>query len=405
MGSSVRPDRTVLSRSNERTILNSIYNRIAVDVSAIQIYEGIKDKNGNIKKRVDSGLTNALTISANIDESGPMFISDVVLSMFDEGVIAIVPFECSEDPRYTDSYDIYQMRVAKIKQWFPKDVQVEIYNQDTGKFETIMFPKKATFIIENPFYSIMNQPNSVAKRLGRKLSLLDLADEKASSGKLDLIIQLPYVIKSESRREQAEKRRKDIEEQLRNSAYGVAYTDGTERVIQLNRPVENNLQSHIEYLTNQLYAQLGFSQEILNGTANEQTMLNYYNHTVEPIVSAIADEFIRKYLTKTARTQGHTITYFRDPFKLVPVNNIADIADKFTRNEILTSNEVRSIIGFTPSEQSSADVLRNKNLNQTPEALAAEQEEMLRINSKDNQNGSEDDEMMAFVEQLKRGEA
>lgn len=370
-----RPDRPNISLRTERTIVNAIYNRIAVDVSQIKIYEAIVDENDNALSKVPSGLTECLTVSANIDESGPSFIKDAVLSMFDEGVVALVPTSASRDPRYNDSYDIYEMRVAKVVQWYPQDVQVHVYNQNTGQYADLILPKSCTYIIENPFYQVMNQPNGVAKRLIRKLSLLDMIDERTNSGKMDLIIQLPYVIKTEARQQQAERRREQIEQQLNESKYGIAYTDGTERIIQLNRPIENNLQSQIEYLTNQLYSQLGITQEILNGTANEQVMLNYYYHTIDPVVSAITEEITRKYLTKTARTRGHAIVYFRDPFKLVPVNNIAEIADKFTRNEILTSNEIRSIVGFAPSDQASANVLRNKNLNQTPEQIAMEQEQ------------------------------
>lgn len=370
-----RPDRPNISMRTERTIVNAIYNRIAVDVSQIKIYEALVDENDNALAKVSSGLTECLTVSANIDESGPSFIKDAVLSMFDEGVVALVPTSASRDPRYNDSYDIYEMRVAKVVQWYPQDVQVHVYNQNTGQYADLTLPKSCTYIIENPFYQVMNQPNGVAKRLIRKLSLLDMIDERTNSGKMDLIIQLPYVIKTEARQQQAERRREQIEQQLNESKYGIAYTDGTERIIQLNRPIENNLQSQIEYLTNQLYSQLGITQEILNGTANEQVMLNYYYHTIDPVVSAITEEITRKYLTKTARTRGHAIVYFRDPFKLVPVNNIAEIADKFTRNEILTSNEIRSIVGFAPSDQASANVLRNKNLNQTPEQIAMEQEQ------------------------------
>ncbi len=400
-----RPDRPTVSMPTERTIVNSIYNRIAVDVSQIKIYEAIIDENENVKEKVLSGFTECLTISANLDETGPAFIKDIVLSMFDEGNIAIVPTAASADPRYTDSYDVYEMRVAKIIQWFPKDVQVNIYNEEIGQFVNLTLPKKSVYIIENPFYQIMNQPNSVSKRLIRKLSLLDMADERTNSGKMDLIIQLPYVIKSETRKAQAEARRQDIEKQLNDSHYGVAYTDGTERVIQLNRPVENNLQSQIEYLTAQLMSQLGITQSILDGTADEKTMLNYYNHTIDPIVSAIAEEFTRKYLTKTARTRGHSIVYYRDPFKLVPVEQIAEIADKFTRNEILTSNEVRSIVGFTPSDQPNANVLRNKNLNQTPEQIEAENAQFgmgdTNPSMQESLTNEIDEDPMDFVNQLK----
>lgn len=334
-----------------------------------------------------------LNISANIDETGTAFIKNVVLSMFDEGVVGIVPVMTDVSPITSSSYDIIELRVARIDQWFPSHVQVHVYNEKTGQFEDITLPKKMVYIIENPFYSIMNQPNSIARRLVRKLALLDMADERASSGKMDLIIQLPYVIKSEARKKQAEDRRKEIERQLKDSAYGIAYTDGTERIVQLNRPAENNLQSQIEYLTNMLYGQLGITQSIIEGTADEQTMLNYYDHTISPIATAIVEEITRKYLSANSITRGYTVTFIRDPFKLVPVKDIATIADTFTRNEILTSNEVRSIVGYRPVDTASANELRNKNLNVSKEDNAehyANTEETEDVEK--NQNDSKEEE-------------
>lgn len=363
-----RPERRKLHRGNERSIINSIYNRIASDVAAVDIMHIRTDENGRFSDVIKSGLNNVLTTEANIDQTGRAFIQDVVMSMFDEGVVACVPIDTSVDPENNNSFDILTMRTGRITQWRPQYVTVEVYNDRNGQKQEVTLPKKMVAIVENPFYSIMNEPNSTLQRLIRKLNLLDSIDEQSSSGKLDLIIQLPYVIKTEGRRAQAEQRRKDIEDQLTGSKYGIAYTDGTERIIQLNRPVENNLMKQIEYLTETLMGQLGITNEILNGTANESTMMNYYTRVVEPILSAISGEYKRKFLTKTARTQGQTIMFFRDPFKLVPVSNIADIADKFTRNEILTSNEVRGLIGFKPSNDPKADELRNKNLNQASEA-------------------------------------
>ena len=358
-----RPDRHRLTRGNERSIINSIYNRIASDVAAINVQHVRTDENGRFSDVISSGLNNVLTLEANIDQTGRAFMQDIVMSMFDEGVVACIPVDTTVDPHTTNSYDILTMRTGKITQWMPAYVTVELYNERTGKKQEVTLPKKMVAIVENPFYSIMNEPNSTLQRLIRKLNLLDSIDEQSGSGKLDLIIQLPYVIKTEGRKAQAEQRRKDIEDQLKGSKYGIAYTDGTERITQLNRPVENNLMKQIEYLTETLMSQLGITNEILNGTASESTMMNYYNRVVEPILSAITGEFNRKFLTKTARTQGQIVMFFRDPFKLVPVASIADIADKFTRNEILTSNEVRGIIGFKPSMDPAADELRNKNLN------------------------------------------
>ena len=363
-GSSYRPDKYIVTPGLERTIVNSIITRIAIDCAQIPMFEARLDENRNVKERVNnSGLTECLTVEANIDQTGRAFMLDLVTSLLDEGIIAVIPVETSMDPKKSDSYVIDSMRVGKIVEWYPEHVSVRLYNDKTGLKEQILLPKKMVAICENPMYSVMNLPNSTLKRLVRKLNLLDYIDDQTGSGKLDMIIQLPYVIKSESRRREAERRRKDIENQLANSKYGVAYTDGTEKITQLNRPLENNLQSQITDLTNLLYSQLGLTEEIFKGTANEETMLNYYNHTIEPIMSAIADEFTRKFITKTGRTQKRSVVYIRDPFKLVAVNNIAEIADKFTRNEILTSNEIRSIIGYAPSDQITADQLRNKNLN------------------------------------------
>jgi hypothetical protein len=366
-GFSYRPDRTKLNITNERSIVASIYNRIAIDVAAVQIQHVRTDENNRYVETMASGLNNCLTLDANMDQTGRAFIQDIVMSMFDEGCVAVVPVDTTKDPNRTDSYDILTMRVGKIKEWHPYYVEVEAYNENSGKKETITCDKKDIAIIENPLYAVMNEPNSTLKRLVRKLNLLDSIDEQSSAGKLDLIIQLPYTIRNDTRKEQAEKRRADIERQLANSKYGIAYADATEHITQLNRPVENNLMNQIQYLTSMLYSQLGLTEEIFNGTANEQTLLNYYNTTVEPILSAITDEFKRKFLTKTARTQHQSIMFFRDPFKLVPINNIADIADKFTRNEILSSNEIRGIIGFKPSSDPKADQLVNSNLNQPEE--------------------------------------
>jgi hypothetical protein len=363
MGYVYRPDRVRFTRGNERSIVTSIYNRIAMDVAAISIKHCRVDKNGRYIEDIKSGLNDCLTVEANIDQSGRSFIQDVVMSMFDEGAVAIVPVDTSIDPTQTSSYDILSMRTGKIIEWYPAHVKVRVYNDRTGKKEEIVLPKKSVAIIENPLYAVINEPNSTMQRLVRKLNILDAIDEQSGSGKLDLIIQLPYVIKSDARREQADKRRKDIEEQLKGP-YGIAYTDGTERITQLNRPVENNLMKQIEYLTNQLYSQIGMTPSVLDNTADEKAMLNYNNRTIEPIVSAIVDAMKRSFLSKTARTQGQTIMFFRDPFKLVPVNNMADIADKFTRNTIMTSNEIRQVIGMKPSDDPKADMLINSNLNQ-----------------------------------------
>lgn len=358
------PNRIRLSRGNERSIVTAVYNRLALDTASIGFKHIRLDKNNRFKEIILSGLNNCLSIEANIDQTGRSFIQDAVISMLDEGCVAIVPTETTFNPTVTGSFDINSMRTGKIIEWFPKHVKVRVYNENTGRKEDIILPKATVAIIENPFYAVMNESNSTLQRLIRKLVLLDDIDEQSGAGKLDLIIQLPYTIKSEARREQAEKRRKDIEMQLAGSKYGIAYVDGTEHVTQLNRSLENNLMKQIEYLTNLLFSQLGLTQSIMDGTADEKTMLNYYDRTIEPILSAIADEMIRKFLTKTARSQGQSIKFFRDPFKLVPVSEIAEIADKFTRNEIATSNEIRQVIGWTPSDDPNADVLRNKNLSE-----------------------------------------
>lgn len=364
---SYRPDRVRFTRGNERSIVTSVYNRIALDVSSIDIKHVRLDENGSFISVIDSGLNNCLTLEANIDQTGRALKQDIVMSMMDEGCIAIVPVDTTVNPTETGpgAYDILSMRTGKILEWYPSHVKVRVYNDRTGNKEDIIVPKKTVAIVENPLYAVMNEPNSTMQRLIRKLNLLDFIDEQSGSGKLDLIIQLPYIIKTEARREQAEKRRKDIENQLAGSKYGIAYTDGTEKVTQLNRPIENNLMKQIEYLTNMVYSQLGITQSVLDGTADEQTMLNYNNRTIEPIVSAIVDEMKRKFLSKTARSQLQSILFFRDPFKLVPVNNIAEIADKFTRNEILTSNEIRQIIGIKPSNDPKADQLINSNISQS----------------------------------------
>ena len=369
----VRPDRLRLSGGTEKTIINAIYNRMALDAAAITIQHCKLDENERFLEVVPSGLNECLNLSANVDQTGRAFRHDLFLSMLDEGCIAIVPTDTTLNPKVTGSYDIESMRTGRVMEWFPEDVRVNVYNEKTGKKEDVKLPKKMVSIVENPFYSVMNAPNSTLQRLKRKLSILDAIDEQTGSGKLDLIIQVPYVVKSETRRQQAEKRRSDIEDQLSNSKYGVAYTDGTERIIQLNRPIENKLLSQIEYLTNLLYSQLGITQSIMDGTADEATMLNYYSRTIEPMVSAVVDEMKRKFLTKTARTKRQSILFFRDPFKLVPIANMADIADKFTRNEILSSNEIRQIVGFKPSSDPKADQLINSNLNHPEEAVNTEE--------------------------------
>lgn len=377
-----RPDRMRFTRGNERSIVTSVYNRIALDAASIDIMHVQLDKDNRFESIRESALNECLTRNANIDQTGRAFIQDVVMSMLDEGCVAIVPVDTTFNPDVTNSYDINTMRTAKIIEWYPAHVKVNLYNDRTGRKEDLILPKKTVAIIENPLYAVINEPNSTMQRLIRKLNLLDVIDEQSGSGKLDLIIQLPYVIKTDARRQQAEQRRKDIEMQLSGSKYGIAYTDGTERITQLNRSVDNNLMKQIEYLTSMLYSQLGITQSILDGTADEKVMRNYYDRTVEPIASAIVDEIKRKFLSKTARAQGKTMMFFRDPFKLVPVSEIASIADTVTRNEIMTSNEVRQIIGMKPSSDPDADKLRNKNLNKSdnemnnPEDASEEKEEI-----------------------------
>ena len=364
-----RPDRVRFSGGNERSIVTAVYNRIAMDAAAIDICHVRLDEDGRYIETINSGLNECLSLSANVDQTGRAFLQDVYMSMLDEGCIAIVPTDTSIDPKKTDGYDILSIRTGKIVEWYPDKVKVRLYNEKTGKKEDVVLYKRNVAIIENPLYAVINERNSTMQRLIRKLNLLDVIDEQSGSGKMDLIIQLPYIIKTDARKKQAEERRKAIEEQLSNSKYGIAYTDGTERITQLNRPVENNLMKQIEYLMSLLFSQLGMTQSILDGTADEKTMLNYYTRTVEPIVATPVDEMKRKFLTKTARTQHQSIMYFRDPFGLVPVNNIAEIADKFTRNEILTSNEIRQIIGRKPSKDPKADKLINSNISQPASEL------------------------------------
>lgn len=361
---SYAPQRRRFSRGNERSIVTSVYNRIAMDCASVSILHVKLDENNRYIETLESGLNQCLNLEANIDQTGRAFLQDIVISMFDEGVVALLPVDTTFDPKVTGSYDILSMRVAKILDWYPQHVRLQAYNEKTGKKEEIVVPKKMVAIIENPLYAVINEPNSTMQRLIRKLNILDAIDEQSGSGKLNLIVQLPYVVKTQRKQEQAEARRKDLEQQLTGSKYGVAYTDSSEKIVQLNRPVENNLMSQIEYLTSMLYSQLGITQSILDGTANDQTMLNYYNRTIEPILSAIVDEMKRKFLTKTARTQKQSIKFFRDPFKLVPVAELAEIADKMTRNEIMSSNELRQIIGMKPSDDPKADELRNKNLSE-----------------------------------------
>lgn len=373
---SYRPDRPRLSRGNERSIITAIYNRIALDVAAVSIQHVKLDDNGRFSEQVDSGLNNCLTLESNIDQTSRSFVQDIVMSMLGEGVVAIVPVdtELPKSSKLLNEFDVLTMRTGQILNWYPKHVRVRVYNDQTGNKEDLILPKSTVGIIENPLYAVVNEPSSTMQRLMRKLVLLDAIDEQSGSGKLDLIIQLPYVIKSEARKKQAEARRKDIETQLAGSKYGIAYTDGTEHITQLNRPVENNLMKQIEYLTSMLYSQLGITQTILDGTADDKTMLNYYNRTIEPIVSAIVDEIKRKFLSKRARTEDkQSIMFFRDPFKLVPINDIAEIADKFTRNEIFTSNEIRQIVGFKPSEDPKADKLVNSNISHSSERNADQQ--------------------------------
>ena len=384
-----KPDRMRPTMGNERSMVVSVYNRIAMDVASIDIFHARLDEDGRFTEQIASGLNECLTLSANVDQTGKAFLQDVVMSMMDEGCVAIVPVETTTNPTVTGSFDISSLRTGRIKEWYPAHVKVELYNEKTGRKEDVTLPKKMVAIIENPLYAVMNEPNSTLKRLIHKLNLLDVIDEQSGSGKLDLIIQLPYVIKTPARKEQAEQRRKDIEMQLAGSKYGIAYTDGTEKITQLNRPVENNLMKQIEYLTNMLYGQLGLTPEILNGSADEKAMLNYYNRTVEPIISAIVDEMKRKFLTKTARTQGQSIVYFRNPFKLVPVAELAEISDKLTRNEIASSNEIRQIIGWKPSDEPGADELRNKNLNQSASELKAPEKIQNEVENEEKEDENE----------------
>ena len=384
-----RPDRMRFTRGNERSIVTSVYNRIALDAASIDIMHVQLDKDDRFESVRNSALNECLTRNANIDQTGRAFIQDVVMSMLDEGCVAIVPVDTTFNPDVTNSYDINTIRTAKIVEWYPAHVKVNLYNDRTGRKEDLILPKKTVAIIENPLYAVINEPNSTMQRLIRKLNLLDVIDEQSGSGKLDLIIQLPYVIKTDARRQQAEQRRKDIEMQLSGSKYGIAYTDGTERITQLNRSVDNNLMKQIEYLTSMLYSQLGITQAILDGSADDKTMLNYYNRTIEPIVSAIVDEIQRKFLTKTAITQKQAIAYFRDPFRLVPVNEIAEIADKFTRNEIMTSNEIRQIVGMKPSKDPNADELRNKNLSESNEMIKEKQSDNNNLEDNQSEGGNQ----------------
>ena len=374
-GYSYRPDQMRFSRGSERTIINAIYNRIALDAASITINHVKLDENNRFDSIIDSGLNYCLNTEANADQTGRGLIQDIVMTFLEEGVAAVVPEKTNFDPRYSNSYEIYSMRVGVPVEWYPNHVRVRMFNELTGQKEEITFPKKMVALIENPFYAVMNAPNSTMQQLVRKLALLDVVDEQAGSGKLDMIIQLPYVIKSQARRDQAEQRRAEIEKQLSGSKYGIAYTDGTERIVQLNRSLENNILKSIEYLTNMVYSQLGVTQEILNGTADEKTMNNYMNRIIEPVVSAIADEFKRKFLTKTARTQGQSIMFFRDPFRLAPVSMIAEMADKFTRNEIMTPNEFRQVIGMKPSKDPKSDQLANRNIASADEGMPMQGEE------------------------------
>lgn len=398
--STFRTDKAVLSRGVDRTIVTSIYNRIALDVATVDIQHVKVDLNDNFKEKyTESHLSEALTTEANIDQTGREFIQDLVLTMFDEGVVAAVPVDCDKNP-WTGAFDPITLRVGKIIQWYPKHVRVRVYNENTGQKEDITLPKRSVAIVTNPLYAVMNQPNSTLQRLIRKLTLLDAIDEKTSVGKLDLIVQLPYVIKTEARREQAEKRRRDIETQLSGSTYGIAYTDGTEKITQLNRPLDNNLMDQIEYLTSMLYSQLGLSKEVFEGAADEKTMLNYQNRTITPILTAITEEMTRKFLTKTARTQGQRIKFMQSPFKLVPVSQIADIADKFTRSEILSSNELRAIVGFKPVDDPKADELRNSNLNESADAPPpASTNPDAKNERKDDTNENLPSEVLEFIKQ------
>lgn len=384
-GSSIRPDRVKFHTGTERSIIASIYTRIGIDVAALPVHHVRLDENRRFKEIIDSGLNSCLNLSANKDQTGRAFMQDAAMSLCDEGSIAIVPVDTTSSPNQSSSYDILSMRTAKILRWYPDDVTVNVYNDQKGLFENLTLPKSFVAIVENPLYAVMNETNSTLQRLINKLNLLDAIDNQSGSGKMDIIIQVPWVIKSEARKKQAAERKAEIESQLKDSKYGIAYTDGTERITQLNRPAENNLMTQIEYLTSMLYSQLGLTKEIFEGTADEAAMLNYYNRTIEPVISSILDSMIRVFLTKTGRSQGQSIMYIRDPFKLVPVANIADIADKFTRNEILSSNEMRGVIGLKPSLDPKADELRNKNINEPVEKST--EQELVKELVKNNQNG------------------
>ena len=393
----ISPTRPRFTRGNERTIVTSVYNRIAIDASTMDVMHVRLDDEGRFKEPIKSNLNNCLTVEANIDQTSRAFMLDIVISLLDEGCVTVVPVKTTLNPNNTESYDIDELRTGRIVEWFPKHVMIRLYNDETGMYQDVTLPKSQVAIIENPLYTIMNEPNSTMQRLIHKLSLLDIIDEESSSGKMDLIIQLPYIIKNDTKRSQAEERRKQIEDQLRGSRYGVAYIDGTEKVTQLNRSVENNILKQVEYLTNLLYSQLGLTQTIMDGTADENAMNNYYNRTVEPVVSAIIDEFHRKFLTKTARTQGQAIMFFRDPFKLMSVTSIADTADKFTRNELLSSNEFRQIIGRKPSTDPKADMLLNKNISHAPEELDGYDK-----NNQKNQNEKSNNKEKEDLENVKR---
>ena len=382
--SSYRPDKLHYYTTNERSIVTSILTRVSIDAAAVKIRHVKVDDNNQFLEEIDSHMNECFSISANIDQAARTFFQDAIYSMLDEGYVAIVPTDTSFDPKITGSYDVDALRVGQIKQWYPQSVMVNLYNENTGYKEDIVLPKSMVAIVQNPFYEVMNAPNSTLQRLKRKLSLLDVSDERVNSGKLDLIVQLPYTTKTQLKRDAASLRKREIEDQLVNSPYGIAYIDGVERIIQLNRPVENNLMAQVEYLTNQLLSQLGITMEILNNTADENTMNNYNNRVIEPIVSTLVDEMARKFLTKTARTRKQSIIFIKDPLRIIPPSTVADIADKLTRNEILTSNDVRQLIGFKPSDDPKANELRNKNISQSAEAEAAEEKKTIDASTVDD---------------------